>query len=115
VTGASILLPFPSSFVFVAGSQAAADAAAAFFGPAIAAITLGIMAHELAGAGPGLADRGDEFRLRRKPYLDRFGRPISSLPNGRRKGEVTISFLAYWRVGLPLALASLGFGTWWLA
>ena len=43
VTGASILLPFTSSFVFVAGSQAAADAAAAFFGPAIAAITLGIM------------------------------------------------------------------------
>jgi MFS family permease len=43
VTGASILLPFMSSFVFVAGSQAAADAAAAFFGPAIAAITLGIM------------------------------------------------------------------------
>jgi len=43
VTGASILLPFMSSFVFVAGSQAAADAAAAFFGPAIAAITLGIV------------------------------------------------------------------------
>jgi MFS family permease len=43
VTGASILLPFMSSFVLVAGSQAAADAAAAFFGPAIAAITLGIM------------------------------------------------------------------------
>ncbi len=43
VTGASILLPFTLSFVFVAGSQAAADTAAAFFGPAIAAITLGIM------------------------------------------------------------------------
>ncbi|MGH6851600.1 MAG: MFS transporter [Methylocella sp.] len=43
VTGASILLPFVSSFVFVAGSQVAADAAAAFFGPAIAAITLGII------------------------------------------------------------------------
>jgi MFS family permease len=43
VTGASILLPFLSSFVLVAGSQAAADAAAAFFGPAIAAITLGLM------------------------------------------------------------------------
>jgi hypothetical protein len=43
VTGASILLPFLSSFVLVAGSQAAADAAAAFFGPTIAAITLGIM------------------------------------------------------------------------
>jgi MFS family permease len=37
VTGASILLPFMSSFVLVAGSQAATDAAAAFFGPAIAA------------------------------------------------------------------------------
>ncbi|MGA7386129.1 MAG: MFS transporter, partial [Methylocella sp.] len=43
VTGVSILLPFLSSFALVAGSQAAADAAAAFFGPAIAAITLGIM------------------------------------------------------------------------
>jgi MFS family permease len=43
VTGASILLPFLSSFVLVAESQAAADAAAAFFGPTIAAITLGIM------------------------------------------------------------------------
>jgi len=43
VTGASILLPFVSSFVLVAGSQAAADAAAAFFGPVIAAITLGLM------------------------------------------------------------------------
>lgn len=28
---------------------------------------------------------------------------------------VTISFLAYGRIGLPLTLASLGFGTWWLA
>ncbi len=43
VTGASILLPFMSSFVLVAGSQAAADTAAAFFGPVIAAITLGLM------------------------------------------------------------------------
>src|SRR5208283_4164638 len=43
VTGASILLPFVSSFVLVAGSQAAADAAAAFFGPVIAAITLGLV------------------------------------------------------------------------
>jgi len=43
VTGASILLPLVSSFVLVAGSQAAADAAAAFFGPVIAAITLGLM------------------------------------------------------------------------
>jgi MFS family permease len=43
VTGASILLPFMSSFLLVAGSQAAADAATSFFGPAIVAITLGIM------------------------------------------------------------------------
>jgi len=43
VTGASIILPFMSSFMLVAGSQAAANAAEAFFGPAIAAITLGIM------------------------------------------------------------------------
>jgi MFS family permease len=43
VTGASIILPFRSSFVFMAGSQAAAGTAEAFFGPAIAAITLGIM------------------------------------------------------------------------
>jgi Na+/H+ antiporter NhaD/arsenite permease-like protein len=27
----------------------------------------------------------------------------------------TISFLAYWRIGLPLTFASLSFGTWWLA
>ena len=43
VTGASIILFFMTSFVFVAGSQAAAGTAEAFFGPAIAAITLGIM------------------------------------------------------------------------
>src|SRR6202048_655446 len=43
VTGASIILPFMSSFVLVAGSQAAAGTAEAFFGPAIAAITLGII------------------------------------------------------------------------
>jgi hypothetical protein len=29
---------------------------------------------ELAGARPGLADRGDEFHLCRKPYFDRFRR-----------------------------------------
>jgi Na+/H+ antiporter NhaD/arsenite permease-like protein len=28
---------------------------------------------------------------------------------------VTISFVAYGRIGLPLTLASLGFGTWWLS
>jgi Na+/H+ antiporter NhaD/arsenite permease-like protein len=34
----------------------------------------------------------------------------------RAKQEgVTISFLAYWRIGLPLTLMSLAFGTWWLA
>ena len=43
VTGATILLPSLSSFILVAGSQASADAAAAFFGPAIAAITLGLL------------------------------------------------------------------------
>ena len=43
VTSASILLPFMSSFVFVAGSQAAAGAAESVFGPAVAAITLGLM------------------------------------------------------------------------
>ena len=31
----------------------------------------------------------------------------------KREG-VTISFLAYWRIGLPLTLMSLAFGTWWL-
>ena len=32
-----------------------------------------------------------------------------------KKEAVTISFLAYLRIGLPLTLASLAFGTWWLA
>jgi Na+/H+ antiporter NhaD/arsenite permease-like protein len=32
-----------------------------------------------------------------------------------KKEGVTISFLAYWRIGLPLTLLSLAFGTWWLA
>ncbi|SFK28095.1 MFS transporter [Methylocapsa palsarum] len=43
VTFASLVIPFTSSFVVVAGSQAASGAAAVFFAPAIAAITLGIM------------------------------------------------------------------------
>ncbi|WP_036255325.1 MFS transporter [Methylocapsa acidiphila] len=43
VTGASVILPFMPSFIPVAGSQAAANAAEAFFGPTIAAITLGIL------------------------------------------------------------------------
>jgi Na+/H+ antiporter NhaD/arsenite permease-like protein len=32
-----------------------------------------------------------------------------------KQAGVTISFFAYWWIGLPLTLASLGFGTWWLA
>src|SRR5947208_2140944 len=32
-----------------------------------------------------------------------------------KKEGVTISFLAYLRIGLPSTLASLAFGTWWLA
>jgi Na+/H+ antiporter NhaD/arsenite permease-like protein len=32
----------------------------------------------------------------------------------KREG-VTITFFAYWRIGLPLTLMSLAFGTWWLA
>lgn len=43
VTGASVILPFMSSFVLVAGSQAAAGAAEAFFAPTVAAITLGLL------------------------------------------------------------------------
>ena len=42
VTGASILLPFMSSFILLAGSQVAAGAAESVFGPAVAAITLGL-------------------------------------------------------------------------
>jgi Na+/H+ antiporter NhaD/arsenite permease-like protein len=32
-----------------------------------------------------------------------------------KQAGVTISFRAYGRIGLPLTLASLGFGTWWLS
>ena len=32
-----------------------------------------------------------------------------------KKEGVTISFLAYLRIGLPSTLASLAFGIWWLA
>ncbi|QBR69959.1 anion transporter [Beijerinckiaceae bacterium] len=32
-----------------------------------------------------------------------------------KQAGITLSFLAYGRIGLPLTLASLGFGTWWLA
>jgi MFS family permease len=45
VTAASLSLPLVSNFVLVAASQAAAHAAAAVFGPALAAISLGIMGH----------------------------------------------------------------------
>jgi MFS family permease len=45
VTLASVLLPLFSGFVPVAASQAAAHAAAAIFGPALAAISLGIVGH----------------------------------------------------------------------
>jgi len=47
VTAASLLLPWVSDFPAVAISQAAAHAAAAIFGPAVAAVTLGIVGHEL--------------------------------------------------------------------
>jgi Na+/H+ antiporter NhaD/arsenite permease-like protein len=35
------------------------------------------------------------------------------LEGARRRG-VEISFLAYFRVGLPVTLATLAFGVWWL-
>ena len=41
--------------------------------------------HELAGPWPGLADRSDEFHLRRKPDLDRFCRQ----PHRCRTGEAS--------------------------
>jgi Na+/H+ antiporter NhaD/arsenite permease-like protein len=31
-----------------------------------------------------------------------------------KKEGVTISFFAYLRIGLPLTIGSLAFGTWWL-
>lgn len=45
VTGSSLLLPWLPQFLPVAVTQAAAHAATAVFGPAIAAITLGIVGH----------------------------------------------------------------------
>jgi len=45
VTAASLLLPLVSRFVPVAASQAAAHAAAAVFGPGLAAVSLGIVGH----------------------------------------------------------------------
>jgi MFS family permease len=45
VTAASLLLPLFSRFIPVAASQAAAHAAAAVFGPGLAAVSLGIVGH----------------------------------------------------------------------
>jgi MFS family permease len=45
VVAASLMLPLVSNFVPVAASQAAAHAAAAVFGPGLAAISLGIVGH----------------------------------------------------------------------
>jgi predicted MFS family arabinose efflux permease len=45
VTAASLLLPLFTNFFLVAASQATAHAAAAVFGPALAAISLGIVGH----------------------------------------------------------------------
>jgi|SRR5579872_884594 len=47
VTGGSLLLPVVSSFYAIALSQAAVSAVGAIFGPAIAAISLGIVGHAL--------------------------------------------------------------------
>jgi len=45
VTAASLLLPMFSSFLLVAASPATAHAAAAVFGPALAAVSLGVVGH----------------------------------------------------------------------
>jgi MFS family permease len=45
VTAASLLIPWMSSFLPVAVSQATAHAAGVVFGPALAAVTLGIVGH----------------------------------------------------------------------
>src|SRR6185312_7483330 len=45
VTAASLLLPLFSRFIPVGASQAAAHAAAAVFGPGLAAVSLGIVGH----------------------------------------------------------------------
>ena len=47
VTVASLLLPWPPDFFPVAISQATAHAAAAVLGPGLAAITLGMVGHEV--------------------------------------------------------------------
>ena len=46
VTATSLTLPWLAAFIPVAATQAAAHAAAAVFGPALAAITLGIFGHK---------------------------------------------------------------------
>jgi MFS family permease len=47
VTGGSLLLPFLSTFLAVTLSQAAVSAVGSVFGPAIAAISLGVVGHRL--------------------------------------------------------------------
>jgi hypothetical protein len=39
----------------------------------------------------------------------------SDIAERAKNAAVAISFLAYWRICLTLTLASLAFGTWWLA
>lgn len=117
VTGASIILPFMSSYMLVAGSQMAAGAAEAFFAPTVAAITLGIM-------GPRAFTR----RIGRNETFNHAGNAFATalagvcawtfgliLAERAKQAGIKLSFLAYGRIGLPLTLASLGFGTWWLA
>ena len=73
VTGASILLPFMSSFVLVAGSQVAAGAAESVFGPAVAAITLGLMGSwafaRRIGRNESFRQRGLEGGTNRRLYI----------------------------------------------
>ena len=56
VTAASLILPWLSSFWPVAISQATAHAAGVVFGPALAAVTLGIVGHRAFTARIGRAD-----------------------------------------------------------
>jgi MFS family permease len=58
VTAASLLLPLFSSFLPVAASQATAHAAAAVFGPGLAAVSLGIVGH---AAFTGRVGRNESF------------------------------------------------------
>ena len=58
VTAASLILPWLSSFWPVAVSQATAHAAGVVFGPALAAVTLGIVGH---GAFTGRIGRNETF------------------------------------------------------